>query len=223
MAAKSALLGSSLARKYAMAISGLFLIIFLLQHLTINFTSVISEEVFNELSHFMGTNFVVQALLQPVLIFGVVFHLLMGIRLEIMNRKARPQQYAFSKPSANASWMSRNMIISGIMILLFLGLHFYDFWVPELKIKYVDGVMDDTTRYYAELVHKFKDPIRVGLYVLAFVFLALHLLHGFQSAFQSMGARHKKYTPAIEKLGTAYAVIVPFGFAVIAIYHFLAH
>ncbi len=221
--ASSSPLGSSLARKYAMALSGLFLIFFLLQHLTINFTSVFSPETFNELSHFMGTNFVVQAILQPVLAFGVFFHLAMGIRLELMNRKARPVKYAYSKPGANSSWVSRNMIITGITVLLFLALHFYDFWIPELKIKYVDGLMDDTTRYYPELLHKFENPVRVGLYVLSFVFLALHLLHGFQSAFQSMGARHKKYTPIIEKLGTAYAVLVPFGFIVIAIYHFVAH
>lgn len=223
MAATSSILGSSLARKYAMALSGLFLVFFLLQHLTINFTSVVSPDTFNELSHFMGTNFLVQALLQPLLIFGVIFHLGMGIRLELMNRKARPQGYAYSKPSASSSWVSRNMIITGITVMLFLALHFYDFWLPELKIKFIDGIMDQNTRYYPELVHKFENPVRVGIYVLSFIFLSLHLLHGFQSAFQTMGARHPKYTPIIEKLGTAYAVLVPFGFIVIAIYHFLAN
>ena len=205
-----------------MAVSGLFLILFLAQHLTINFTSVISADVFNELSHFMGTNFVVQAILQPVLAFGIIFHLGMGIRLELQNRAARPEKYAYNKPGANSSWMSRNMIITGITILLFLGLHFYDFWIPELKTKFIDGIMDQPSRYYPELQHKFHDPIRVGIYSLSFVFLALHLLHGFKSSFQSMGARHKKYTPMIEKLGTAYAIVVPAGFIFIAIYHFIA-
>lgn len=212
-----------------MALSGLFLIIFLVQHLSINFTSVVSPETFNELSHFMGTNFIVQALLQPVLAFGVFFHLAMGIRLEIMNRQARNTKYAFSKASANSSWVSRNMIITGIMVLLFLALHFYDFWFPEINVKYIQGDMSGMLadgsgyRYYEELVHKFHSPVRTGLYVLAFVFLALHLLHGFQSAFQSVGARHSKYTPMIEKLGMAYAVLVPTGFIVVAIYHFIAH
>lgn len=209
-----------------MALSGFFLLFFLLQHLTINFISVISEDGFNEASHFMGTNPLVQFLLQPVLAFGVIFHLAMGMRLELQNRAARPVKYAMNKGSENSSWMSRNMIITGIMILLFLGLHFYDFWIPELNVKYVQGDMsgmlpDGGYRYWEELHHKFHDPIRVGIYVLSFVFLALHLMHGFQSAFQSVGFNHKKYTPAIKQLSNIYAVVVPLGFIFVAVYHFM--
>ena len=90
----STIIKSSLARKYAMALSGLFLVFFLLQHFTINLTSVFSEEMFNQLSHFMGNNPLVQFVLQPVLIFGVVFHFVMGFVLEIQNRKARANKYA---------------------------------------------------------------------------------------------------------------------------------
>lgn len=173
----------------------------------------------------MGTNPVVQFLLQPVLAFGVIFHLIMGMVLELKNSKARPQKYAYNKPGENSSWMSRNMIYTGITIMLFLGLHFYDFWFPELKVKFIDGDMsgmlpgEEGYRYFTELRHKFVDPIRVGLYVLSFVFLALHLLHGFQSAFQSVGFSHKKYTPLIKKLGNIYAILVPAGFIFIALYH----
>lgn len=212
-----------------MALSGFFLLFFLLQHLTINLFSVFSPELFNEASHFMGTNGLVQFALQPVLAFGVLFHLIMGMYLEAANRKARPQKYAYNKPGENASWMSRNMIITGIMILLFLGLHFYDFWFPEVKTKFIDGDWSGTIagvegyRYFAELQHKFVDPIRVALYCLSFIFLSLHLMHGFQSAFQSVGFRHNKYTPLIKKLGTAYAILVPLGFIFIAIYHFLCN
>jgi len=91
-------------------------------------------------SHFMGTNPVVQFGLQPVLIFGVVFHFVMGFVLEIKNRGARAVKYASYNGGANASWMSRNMIFSGIAVLAFLGLHFYDFWVPEMVYKYVEFV-----------------------------------------------------------------------------------
>lgn len=212
-----------------MALSALFLIVFLLQHFSINLTSVFSEDVFNELSHFMGTNPLVQFALQPVLIFGVLFHFIMGFYLEIQNRKARPVKYAMYKGSANASWMSRNMIISGLVILAFLGLHFYDFWIHEITVKYIKGDMsglaaDGTTmRYHHETVKNFADPIRVGIYVLAFVFLALHLLHGFQSAFQSLGARHPKYYPLIQKLGQVYAIGIPAGFIFIALFHHLSH
>jgi succinate dehydrogenase / fumarate reductase cytochrome b subunit len=219
-------MSSSVGKKIAMALSGFFLLVFLLQHLTINFISVLSEDGFNEASHFMGTNPIVQFLFQPILAFGVIFHLAMGMRLELQNRAARPVKYAMNKGSENSSWMSRNMIITGIMVLLFLGLHFYDFWIPELNVKYVQGDMsgmlpDGGYRYWEELHHKFHDPIRVGIYVLAFVFLALHLMHGFQSAFQSVGFNHKKYTPAIKQLSNIYAVVVPLGFIIVAVYHFM--
>lgn len=213
---------SSVIRKVAMALSGLFLIVFLLQHFAINLTSVFSESLFNELSHFMGTNPLVQFALQPVLIFGVMFHFIMGFVLEWQNRRARAVSYASYKGSANASWMSRNMLVSGAVVLSFLGLHFYDFWVPEINYKYIEFLPEDPNRYYEELVHKFEDPIRVGLYVVSFVFLALHLLHGFSSAFQSLGVNNK-YTPTIKGLGKLYAIAIPLGFAGIAIFHYLNH
>jgi succinate dehydrogenase / fumarate reductase cytochrome b subunit len=218
---------TSIARKVLMALSGFFLLFFLLQHFIINFSSVISADGFNSASHFMGTNPIIQFGLQPVLIFGVIFHLAMGIYLELQNNKARAIKYAMNKPGASASWMSRNMIYTGLMVMLFLGLHFYDFWIPELKIKFIEGDMSgayqgvDGTRYFHELQHKFTDVIRVGLYCLSFVFLSLHLLHGFQSAFQSVGFNHNRYTPIIKKLGTAYAILIPLGFVFIALYHYV--
>lgn len=210
-----------------MALSGFFLLVFLLQHCTINMLSVISADAFNSASHFMGTNPLVQFILQPVLAFGVFFHLGMGIVLEMKNRSARPVAYAMNKAGANSSWMSRNMIITGMMVFLFLLLHFYDFWIPELNVKYVEGDMSglvsgtDQYRYWEELHHKFHDPLRVALYCVAFVFLSLHLMHGFQSAFQSVGFNHKKYTPTIKKVSDIYAIVVPAGFILIAVYHFM--
>lgn len=212
---------SSVGRKVLMALSGFFLISFLILHFVINFLSVFSEDIFNMASHFMGTNWIIQFVMQPVLLFGVLFHLGMGMNLELKNRAARPIKYAMNKPSENASWLSRNMLITGAMIFLFLGLHFYDFWVPELKDKFVDGIWDNPTKYFPHLVHKFEDPIRVGIYCLSFVFLALHLLHGFQSAFQSAGFNHNKYTPLIKKLGNLFAIIIPLGFIFIAVFHHL--
>ena len=213
-----------------MALSGFFLLLFLLQHMSINMMSVFSEELFNETSHFMGNNPLVQGLLQPILMFGVLFHLGMGIKLELENRAARPVKYAMNNGAANSTWMSRNMIITGITVMLFLGLHLYDFWVHEMQVKYMQGDMsglidpmypDSGYRYWHELHEKFHDPVRVGIYVLSFVFLALHLMHGFQSAFQSVGFNHRKYTPVIKKLSNIYAVAVPLGFIFIAVYHFM--
>lgn len=211
---------SSIGRKLLMALSGFFLLVFLLQHLLINIFSVISADLFNEVSHFMGTNGVVQFVLQPILLFGVLFHLGMGIYLDIKNKAARPVEYAMDKPSENSNWMSRNMVITGLMIMLFLGLHFYDFWIPEIKDKFIDGKWDDPTKYYPHLQHKFLDLTRVIIYCVSFVFLSLHLLHGFQSSFQSAGFNHNKYTPIIKKIGNLYAIIIPAGFVFIALFHY---
>ena len=220
--AESTLLKSSIAKKVAMALSGLFLVSFLSLHFFINLTSVISEDTFNEFSHFMGTNGLIQYVMQPVLIIGVVFHFVMGFVLELKNRSARPIAYAKYNGAANASWASRNMIISGLVVLAFLGLHFYDFWIPEMVYKYVDVNPSEPTRYYGELVHKFESPIRTGIYCVSFLLLAAHLWHGFASSFQSVGFNNK-FSKTIHKLGYAFAIIVPFGFILIALVHHFNH
>jgi succinate dehydrogenase / fumarate reductase cytochrome b subunit len=227
----SGIFNSSIGRKFAMALSAFFLMIFLLQHFAINILSVFSADTFNNASHFMGTFWVVQYLFQPILIFGVVFHFVMGFILEIKNNSARKISYAKSNGSANSTWMSRNMIWSGLAILAFMGLHFYDFWFPEINTKYIVGDMsglldpqnaDSGLRYFEELQHKFVDVWRVALYCIAFVLLSLHLLHGFSSAFQSVGANNK-YTKGLKGFGKAYAILVPLGFVFIALFHHFNH
>ncbi|SFN43533.1 succinate dehydrogenase / fumarate reductase cytochrome b subunit [Bizionia echini] len=224
----SGILNSSIGRKFAMALSAFFLMIFLLQHFAINILSVFSPDAFNEVSHFMGTFWLVQYIFQPILIFGVIFHFVMGFVLEIKNNSARKISYAKNNGSANSSWMSRNMIWSGAAILAFIVLHFIDFWFPEINTKYIQGDMSglladgEGFRYYEELVHKFENPIRVAAYCLAFVFLALHLLHGFMSAFQSVGANNK-YTKSLKGFAKVYAIGIPLGFIFIAIFHYLNH
>lgn len=215
---------SSIGRKVAMALSALFLMFFLLQHLFINLLSVFSPDAFNEVSHFMGTNPLVQFALQPVLIFAVVFHFVMGFILELKNKKANGVSYAKNNGAANSSWSSRNMIYSGLVILAFIVLHFIDFWIPEINTKYivgdVSGLHNGEFRYYHELVEKFQNPLRVGAYVISFVLLGLHLAHGFTSAFQSMGstAGRKKN---LQLLGKAYSILIPLGFVFVALFHFL--
>lgn len=222
------ILSTSIGRKVAMALSAFFLMFFLLQHLSINVLSVFSPEIFNEVSHFMGTNPLVQFVLQPVLIFAVVFHFIMGFILELRNKKANGKTYAKNNGAANSTWMSRNMIWSGVTILAFIALHFIDFWFPEINTKFIQGdwtgVIEgqDGFRYHEELVHKFTNPVRVGDYIVAFVFLGFHLAHGFTSAFQSMGgnAGRKKI---FQNIGKAYSIIIPLGFIFIALYHHLNH
>ncbi|MGB5554839.1 MAG: succinate dehydrogenase cytochrome b subunit [Flavobacteriaceae bacterium] len=216
----SGLIKSSIARKVVMALSGLFLVFFLGQHFVINVTSVIAPDTFNSWSHFMGYNGLVQFILQPVLIAGVLVHFIMGIVLELQNNKARAVKYKKYSGGANASWMSRNMIITGLVVLAFLALHMYDFWIHEMDYKYISGNPEDPTRYLEETVHKFEPIWRTLLYVIAFVLLALHLWHGFASSFQSMGVNNK-YSQGIQTFTKIYSVAVPLGFIFIALYHHL--
>ncbi|MGH1519723.1 succinate dehydrogenase cytochrome b subunit [Chryseobacterium sp. JK1] len=215
------LTSSTIGRKYAMALSAMFLLIFLILHLTTNLLSVLNKDAFNTASDFMGYNPFVQFLMQPILGFAVIFHFAMGFVLEIKNNKARPVKYASNNASVNSSWMSRNMIISGAVVLAFLALHLYDFWFHEITYKYVDGKLPNAERFWPELHEKFSDLWRVALYVISFVLLGLHLAHGFQSSFQSIGARHPKYTPVIKAFGKWYSIIIPAGFVIVAVYHFI--
>jgi len=218
----SGFLSSSIARKVAMALSALFLIFFLIMHLAVNLTSIFSETLFNDLAHFMGTNPLIQFVMQPILIFGVIFHFVMGFVLELKNKKATSVKYAKDNGAANSTWMSRNMIYSGLVILAFIVLHFIDFWFPEINHKYIAVLPEDPTRYFHELQAKFVNPLRVATYVVSFVLLGLHLAHGFQSAFQSMGFNNK-YTKTVKAAGKIYSIVIPAGFIIVAVFHYLNH
>ena len=216
--ANSAILKSSIAKKVAMALSGLFLISFLSLHFFINVVSVFSADAFNAMSHFMGYNPIIQFVMQPILIAGVIFHFVMGFVLDYKNRSARSIAYIKYNGAANASWASRNMIVSGSVVLAFLGLHMYDFWFAEMMHKYIEVKEIDPIRYFPEMVHKFESIVRTGLYCVSFLLLSLHLWHGFNSSFQSVGFNNK-YSKALHKLGYAFAIVIPFGFIFIALFH----
>lgn len=213
------LTSSTIGRKYAMALSAMFLLIFLVIHLAINLISLFSEDVFNEASHFMGHAWYIQFLMQPVLAFAVIFHFVMGFVLEMKNAQARPVKYAVNGASSNSSWMSRNMIISGAVVLAFLLLHFVDFWIPTLSKNYFGAPHLETD--FQHLQGKFSDWWRVLLYVVAFILLGFHLAHGFQSSFQSIGLRHPKYLKCIMASGKLYSILIPAGFILVAVLHLL--
>ncbi len=212
---------SSIARKWIMALSGLFLVIFLTQHFVINVTSVLAPDTFNEWSHFMGYNPIVQFVLQPILLGGLIIHFVYGIILEYKNNKARPIKYKNFAGNQNSTWVSRNMIITGLVVLAFLGLHMYDFWAHEIAYKFIKAVPENATRYHAETVAKFEPIWRVVLYVIAFGLLSLHLWHGFNSSFQTVGAKSVKKGDTLRKITYAWAVLIPAGFVFIALYHHL--
>ena len=209
----SGFLSSSVGRKVVMSLSGLFLITFLLVHLGVNLTLFIGSETFNGASHFMATNPIIQVM-QYVLAAGFIFHIAMGIKLELKNRASRPIKYAKNNAAANSGWASRNMIYTGVLILLFIVLHLKDFFV---KIKFGE-VHDD----YQLVTQLFKNPIYVLIYVIAFLLLGIHLSHGFQSAFTSVGARSPKYLKCVKNLGMLFSYFIALGFSVIAIYFYFA-
>ncbi|MFT4521821.1 MAG: succinate dehydrogenase / fumarate reductase cytochrome b subunit [Bacteroidia bacterium] len=204
---------SSIAKKIFMSLSGLFLISFLVIHLSINLLTLFSAEAFNEASHFMATNPVIQVM-QYVLALGFIVHIVMGIKVTIQNRAARPIAYASNKPSANSNWSSRNMIVTGMLVLLFLVIHIKNlFWT--MKFGDMNGMSD-----YELVTTLFTSPLFAFLYVFAFVLLGFHLDHGFQSAFQSVGANHNKYTPMIKSFGRIFSIVIAIGFSCIALKFF---
>jgi len=209
----SGFLSSSVGRKVAMSLSGLFLITFLLVHLGVNLTLFVGKDTFNGASHFMATNPVIQVM-QYVLAAGFIFHIAMGIWLELKNRASRPIKYAKNNAAANSGWASRNMIYTGILVLMFIILHLKDFFV---KIKF-GQVHDD----YELVTQLFKNPIYVIIYVIAFLLLGIHLSHGFQSAFTSIGARAPKYLKCVKNLGMTFSYFIALGFSVIAVYFYFA-
>lgn len=225
--------GSSLARKYAMALTGLFLCLFLAGHLAGNLqlfnTGPDGALKFNEYARFM-TTFPAVKVLSYLTYLSVLLHLVDGILLTLGNRKARPVRYAMEKGSANAAWNSRNMGVLGTIILVFLVTHMQNFWYQmhfgDVPMMYtVDG---EELKDLHTVVMAFFNPAvnswalaAVALYVLAQAALALHLLHGFESAFQSMGLRHARYTPWIQSAGRVFSLAVPAGFAALPIFLYL--
>ena len=212
---------STIGRKIIMSITGLFLCSFLVVHLVGNLTLFRQDggEAFNIYSHFMANNPVIRTM-EFVLVAGFLFHIWDALVLTRRNKTARPVGYANSRPQENSTWSSRNMGLLGTIILVFLLVHLWNFFVPA-RFGELEGVPDtDYLNLYSEVVLAFKNPIYVALYVISMVALAYHLIHGFQSAFQSLGLTHKKYTPFIQKFGYAFSVLICLGFAAIPLYFF---
>ena len=211
---------SSIIKKVSMALSGLFLVIFLAQHLTINLSSIIPDDgkTFNTISHFMGYNPIVQFVLQPILIFGVFFHFMMGLFLEYQNSQARNEKYVYHK--TKSTWISKNMIITGLVILAFLGLHFYDFWFPEMDYKYISGLAPDPQKYFHELQEKFHgETIRTIIYCVSFILLGMHLNHGLSSSFQSIGISSSRQK-TMRLVANIYSMVISVGFIGVALFHY---
>lgn len=222
---KSFLAFSSVTKKITMAIAGLFLIVFLLVHLGINlFLLPIHcehKEWFAAAAHFMGANWLVKAF-EIVLMAAFLIHILMGVILQIENWMARGQGYKVASKS-KTSFMSKYIIWTGITVFLFLLLHFYNFYFIKLGLLAAPvsaNIAHPQEEHFYELaVWLFtNDNVFNVLYLISFLALGIHLNHAFQSAFQTLGLNHKKYTPFIKGVGQVLSVVIPAGFAIIPLY-----
>jgi len=207
----SSFFGSSLTKKLVMALAGLFLILFLIVHLSINLLLLSDDPVkFNKAAHFMASNKIIKVF-EVILFLVFVIHIIWGIILQIQNWLARPKHY-IRHYSSQTSFFSKYMIYLGGIVLIFLIIHFLNFYF--VKLGWVEG---DSENFYGMAYELFKIPVYTIIYLLCFLFLAFHLNHAFQSAFQTIGWNHPKYTPAIKFIGTIYSIIVPLGFAIIPV------
>lgn len=203
-----------------MSLTGLFLCLFLIGHLSGNLQLLIPGETgqlqFNEYAKFMTTNPAVK-ILSYLTYLSILFHVIDGIILTRRNRAARPNSYVHATSSKSSIWSSRNMGVLGTIILVFIVLHMGNFWY---KMHWVEIGTDANGNkdLHSVVMFAFQELWYVAIYVLSMLAIAYHLLHGFQSAFQTLGINHKKYTPFIQKVGVAFAILIPLAFAIIPVY-----
>lgn len=208
---------SSIGKKVLMSLTGLFLIVFLTEHLIGNLLLFVNDNgaTYEAYGEFLVSNPIIR-IIEIFLFLGVTVHAILGVMLWIKNRKTRPVKYKFFRLKDNSPLASRTTIISGIVIGLFLYIHLKTFFFP-LRIS------ADKTSAYELIVLAFSNEWYVLFYILALIVLGYHLRHGFQSAFQTLGLRNKKYTPLLNALAFVVWFLIPFGFASIPIYFFFFH
>jgi succinate dehydrogenase / fumarate reductase cytochrome b subunit len=205
MSKKSGFLSSSIGKKFIMGITGLFLISFLIVHVSLNSAIFLNDGgvTFNAGANFMAHNPVIR-IVEIGLFAGLILHIVQALVLTLENKKARPVAYQVVNGSANSSWYSRSMGLLGSLLLLFLVVHLANFWLPT-KVAVFSHTEHNTFNNMKEV---FAEWYIVVIYLIGVIGLLYHLLHGFQSAFQSLGINHKKYTPIIKKAGIWFSIIV---------------
>jgi succinate dehydrogenase / fumarate reductase cytochrome b subunit len=216
-------LTSSIGRKLVMSLTGLFLIIFLIVHLAGNLQLLAGDEgkSFNLYAEFMTSNPFIETI-SIILYLSILVHAVQGWLLWRKNSVARGDQgYAVkvTRVVSTDSFPARNMGWLGTIIFVFLMIHLYQFWL-QMKLDFLPYVTYDgeqVKNLYRPVEAAYSNPRFVIFYVASMVVIALHLDHGFQSAFQTLGINHRKYTPVIKFVGKAYAILIPLGFALIPI------
>lgn len=212
---------SSLGKKLLMSLAGLFLCAFLVVHLGINLLLLSSDEgeAFRIGVEFMTTNILIK-IMEIFLFGGFLLHIILGVIIQIKNWMARPSRYAVSNNS-QTSFFSKYMIHTGVIIFIFLAIHLANFYFVKLgwtSAPQGPNTVADNHDFYNMAINLFSTPGYSIFYIVCMVLLSFHLLHAFQSAFQTMGVNHKKYSPIINWIGKIYAIAIPAGFAIIPIY-----
>jgi succinate dehydrogenase / fumarate reductase cytochrome b subunit len=215
-------LKTSIGKKVVMGATGLFLITFLVVHCFINCLIFFNDGglTFNIGADFMAHNWLIRAG-ELVLFAGLIIHVFQALILTLENKKARPVGYLKVDGAANSSWYSRSMGLLGTLLLMFLIIHLIHFWVKSRFTGLPGHDANGNENLYAVMQETFKMLWVVILYTLAMISLAYHLLHGFQSAFQTLGLNNKLYTPIIKKVGIYFSIFVPFIFALMPILMYL--
>jgi succinate dehydrogenase / fumarate reductase, cytochrome b subunit len=199
---------SSVGKKIIMALSGLFLICFLLVHAGLNACIWANDNgaMFNAGAHFMGNN-IIPRILEIGLFLFFLLHIIQGIVLELQNRSKRGEKgYAVSLGNRGSKWYSRSMAILGILIFLFLFIHLSDFWIPNRNNQ--GWLLGEEINLYEKMKLVFENPLVVAIYILGVLALFYHLIHGFQSAFRTLGLTNNKYIKLMQCLGIIYAVVI---------------
>lgn len=215
---KENFLTSSIGKKVIMSLTGLFLISFLVVHASINACIFVNDggALFNKAAHFMSHNIVIR-IMEIGLFLGLILHIVQAYILTLNNNKARPVKYEVTNGGANSRWYSRSMTVLGTLLLMFLVVHLGNFWVPTKKALFAN----EEHNTFESMRVVFSQWYFVAIYIAGVISLAYHLLHGFSSAFQTLGLNHKKYTPCIKFCGIAFSIIVPLVFALMPISMFM--
>jgi len=222
----STFLKSSIGKKLLMSLSGLFLIVFLAVHLTANLFLLAGSDAYNTATHFMDTNPLIQ-IMQPVLAFGFLLHIVYGMIIELKNRASRPVKYSQTKRNGTSSWASRNMFWLGAVIGFFLVVHIFNFFAKmkfgEMAEVTVDGQkMHDAYALVSGLfttdIFSGSHFVFSGLYLFGSIALGLHLHHALWSAFQTIGFSNDIWRKRLSILGDVYAVVIAAGFSLIPLY-----
>lgn len=219
----SQFLQSSIGKKTVMAASGLFLCVFLLEHLYTNVHIFFGDggKAFNEASHDMVRSILIR-IVEVVLFTAIVVHVVQALALTGQNNKARPVKYAVKGVGQTSTWFSRNMLLTGSLVFFFIVVHLYQFFVPYRVTGTVTGPETEHNLAWS-VAEALGNPLYAGLYLVAVMFLAFHLNHGFQSAFQTLGLNNRRYTPVWKMAGSFFAfVVVGLGFASFPILFYLA-